>query len=188
MNKLVFLAAFLSFSADTNNYNKAYTNNIVYESLNKKVEYLQQEVACYEGLINKKEETFKKKSHKTKREKMINSQYKSFIPYSRRVNMKISPELRLALSSCTFTGQCRVTSAFRPWSSKSLHSKGRAIDIEWNSEGKYLLTWLETTEGSSWLKNNNLDFYLENIYEMRNHAKYFYNKKASGPHIHLWIE
>lgn len=152
--------------------------------LKAEIKYLQQEVECYKSLY---EEYYKLNSKKVlKKKKDRNKYYKgtSFLTSS-YVRMELHSTLRTALEAYEGPQGCTITSALRPHCKRSLHSKGLAIDIAWNEEGKLLAQWLDSEEGLAWLKKYNISYYLENISSKKEHMNYFYNKWATGPHIHL---
>ena len=174
--------------------NAVKTNNSLY---NNNTESTKVEI-CLDKIERESDKNIKDsdKLFKKERKGKILSKYlhkidnKIFKPH-KRVNMLGTEEFSKALESCTYNGSCLITSAFshsKCHSKNSQHKKGEAIDIDWRNEGEQFLEWLDSSEGKTWLELNNLIFELENISSMVYHPRYRYNRKATGPHIHLHIK
>lgn len=88
-----------------------------------------------------------------------------------------------------------INSIHRPQNTKSLHSKGRAVDLE---PTKKLIEYLVSTEGTKWRIENNIQFFIEDNTWSSTLKRYkenkktspfvFMNTKASGLHVHLGIQ
>ena len=138
----------------------------------------------------------KTKDSRLKKKKIIHTSHNmgkginNFIPYS-RVSMDLKEQLLLALSTCPYSSKVLVTSGFskaKCHSKKSQHKIGEAVDIDWRKGGEEFLNWLDSDIGKQWLNDNKLDFQLEKIWKLKLHPKFFHNKRATGPHIHLFIK
>lgn len=85
-----------------------------------------------------------------------------------------------------------ITSLRRNWKGKSAHNRGRAVDFDLNEQ---LVNYLVSSEGQLWLNSQNCTMYIEGVPGCREVKKYesreecrkyiFYNRKATGSHIHI---
>ena len=144
-----------------------------------KVNHLNEKILCkieedeiltrYECFKLEQETSFKKVSiHKINKKSFKKSfasskRLNTFVAYS-GVNLNVDSVFRTALLQC------------------------KAVDLNWDSNGKAFANWLDTEEGIQWIKTYKLDYYLENISEKKGHDKYFYNRRGRGPHIHLFLK
>lgn len=105
----------------------------------------------------------------------------------------ISQDLTAAIRD--YTGPAvRITSLKRHWGTSSKHEIGRAIDFELSRD---LVSWLCTLDGIKWREKHNLKFYIEGkprcsaldfyIKDELYSQFVFFNRKATGPHIHIEI-
>lgn len=107
------------------------------------------------------------------------------------VNPLISKKLYLALVE--YRGpNLLISSGRRDYNPRSDHFSGNAIDISAKSS-KSLIAFLESDKGSSWLKEHNLGFYIEDNKDSSFLNSFrspftFLNKNASGPHVHLYVK
>ena len=100
--------------------------------LYEEVNTLRSEVNCYENLIVNKVAVSKFNNKRVStNKKAINN----FIPFS-TANMSLHKNFITCLHNCSYEGICKVTSGLRKKCTKSLHSKGKAIDINWDDYGK----------------------------------------------------
>lgn len=107
------------------------------------------------------------------------------------VNPYIRKELYAALLE--LDNSITITSAYRPNNSKSYHAYGKAVDVRLDDEGMEFFKWLITPEGFAWREKHNIRFMFElhNRELLKNYSGkvfkpyLFYNRKATGPHIHL---
>lgn len=154
------------------------------------IDSLRREVECYEGLTHFTNIITEKKVKNFKHKRSVSRKFASFglfkiCPYA---TFKLNNKFEEALGAYNGPTGCIVTSALREHCVYSLHSKGKAVDIRWNDEGKQLAEWLDTEIGKEWLNKYNLSYYLENIREKKKHPHYLYNKNASGPHVHVYMK
>lgn len=80
----------------------------------------------------------------------------------------------------------------------SLHSKGLAVDIRLDDAGSKMLEWLISPEGTAWLVDHKLDFFIEDkpgsnkLVPYKADQKYsdfvYENRSATGLHIHLYVD
>ena len=171
-----------------------------------KVNHLNEKILCkieedeiltrYECFKLEQETSFKKVSiHKINKKSFKKSfesskRLNTFVAYS-GVNLNVDSVFRTALLQCPSSIECLVTSGKcnAKWRiKKSKHRIGKAVDLNWDSNGKAFANWLDTEEGIQWIKTYKLDYYLENISEKKGHDKYFYNRRGRGPHIHLFLK
>lgn len=116
------------------------------------MDYYEQEAQCYEQLLAdlnsapKSAPSKKRSSTKTNSSKVVGS-VGVFDIYKRARFDRMDPVLIEAMTACSGPAGILVTSALRPHCKKSKHSKGKAIDLNWDSKGKEFATWLDSTEG-----------------------------------------
>lgn len=118
----------------------------VYQEL----EVLKAEVQCYEDLLinnHNRKSNYKKSSFKKNYSILTNTNYNHVFYLCKRVNMNIANKMKEALDNCTFGGNCLITSGLRSHCKKSLHSKGLAVDLNWDDNGRAFASFLETPEG-----------------------------------------
>lgn len=175
-------------SSDEEVYNENFKLKTELELMKAELDYYKQETICYEA-FNLKSKKITTASRKAK--KVSKTAHKGsiglFSLYKRANFTNIHNALTEALITYPGPANCLITSALRPHCTKSLHSKGMAIDINWDEAGKEMANWLDSSDGITWLTANNLDYYLENISSKKGHPNYFWNPKATGPHIHLYM-
>jgi len=119
-----------------------------------------------------------------------------FQPYLR--DYEISTELLAALIAYgedknSPEDMIKVNSATRHGNPFSKHFGGNAIDLH-SSDTQKFLSWVGTDKGQKWLKEYELDFYIEDSYHSSKYLiawrdewyeNILINPFATGPHIHL---
>lgn len=115
------------------------------EKLKAELSYYKRETECYEGLLERQEVKSKVRGHKARLTKK--QQQLGLFNIAAYTVMTVTDNLQEALKAYNGPPNCLITSAYRPHCTHSMHSKGKAIDIRWNEEGKLLAEWLDTDVG-----------------------------------------
>lgn len=113
------------------------------------------------------------------------------------IDSRISPELYAAFLDCTGP-EVEVNSAKRTCNPNSDHFYGRALDIRYDAAGIAFANWLVSKEGTEWRERFGISFYVEASYSTHPIFRelggpklepfHFVNRRATGPHLHLFVE
>lgn len=138
----------------------------------------------------KYDKDFKKKMQKKLSSMISKTSFFNFVVWD-PVDTAITREMTMALQA--YDGPTVKINSLRRHGTKSKHCHGNAVDLELTHA---LVEYLLTEEGQDWLISHQLKFYIEGKPGSRKVGKYlddtrtesyvFFNKKATGDHIHVF--